>query len=793
MSLTDLDDISLIHESYNANTLIQMLQAAGIKTVDGRGKRLSKADLLPLLQEQFFTAARVQAAWQQLSPLDQELVRRLQSFSGPVITWRFRHLAQQFHLTRESPPPTQRIYGPPMPYIGDPKRADSPIFEDALARLTYWGLVFSLSDSSQGKLTFSPGAQLYLPELVRRHLPPAALADTTQVMVAATAQADPDLFLRDLYLYWEYVLRQGLPLTQAGLVNKRALKAVNAILLQPEPDLDHIRREDEAYRLYLLRTILTGVNLVEEVNGRLEATASPADPLIPAWWSLPREAQLAACLNVWEQATMLREVAGGNYQIDRPNYGQGRQALLNFLKTHPADQWVDRFTLLTTLQNHPDGFLFPPLSPDRRSFGYSGLYYENQWFDLSRSELFKQVIAFETSFLDRCLDEVLYPLGVIEHGAAINDAPEPAPPQRGRRAHNTPAAPSQSPLASSFIRLTPLGQTLFQAAPPPPAAPTAARLVVQPNFQIMALGPVPLIWMAQIDRFAVRQSVDRGAVTYQLTRESVYQAQKLGLSLDQVMHFLEEHTASPLPQNVQRSLQEWGAAHERITFRLGVTLLQADSPARLTQLLEHPALHSHKLRPLTPTLAVSAADPALPAALAQADVPPVVWGNDPAAADHSVILDEAGNLRPLPNAPHLYVASRLNRLAETLPDGSWRITAATVGQISHNRSEAEALLAELQRLLRGNLPPALEQAVKAWSHYFGAAHLEQLTLVELDSMAILEELLQQPALKELLRPLAVSDRALAVGPAAALNELQVILKGLGLQLRGPKTHSSDKR
>ncbi len=233
------------------------------------------------------------------------------------------------------------------------------------------------------------------------------------------------------------------------------------------------------------------------------------------------------------------------------------------------------------------------------------------------------------------------------------------------------------------------------------------------------------------------------------------------------------HTEQVLSQNL------W-----RCSRRLGVSLVQTASPTRLAALLEHPALRPHAMRLLTPNLAITDATPELTAALMQAGVTPVVWGPDPAAADHRVMVDESGLLRPTFHAPQFYLSARLNRIAAALPDGNWRITAESVGRFGRNRAETEALLAELRRLVRGDLPPKLEESIRGWGHYFGAATLEPVTLVAFDSVAILEELLQRPELQGLLQPFEAPGRALAVASQEALHELPSVLARLGLEVKG---------
>lgn len=89
--------------------------------------------------------------------------------------------------------------------------------------------------------------------------------------------------------------------------------------------------------------------------------------------------------------------------------------------------------------------------------------------------------------------------------------------------------------------MTPLGTAVFKDTPlnVPPAT---GQMIIQPNFQILAMGPVPLSLLARLDLFAERQKVDRSAFEYHLSRESVYAAQQMGFTVAEVEQFL-----TPLP------------------------------------------------------------------------------------------------------------------------------------------------------------------------------------------------------------------------------------------------------
>src|SRR5207245_3381577 len=123
------------------------------------------------------------------------------------------------------------------------------------------------------------------------------------------------------------------------------------------------------------------------------------------------------------------------------------------------------------------------------------------------------------------------------------------------------------------IRVTPDGVRLLRDQPLPITA-SAPHIVVQPNFQIFAFEPTDESVLFTLDQLADRVRAEQ-VVEYQLSRDSVYRAQRAGLDAAAIVAFLEQVSTVPLPQNVRRSLEEWGALHERVVVHRGVPLLHA--------------------------------------------------------------------------------------------------------------------------------------------------------------------------------------------------------------------------
>ncbi len=772
------NEIEAIINSYHSATLREMANAAGLEVTDERGKKLRKAALLAKIRAEFFSEARVRASWKRLDEREQTVLNRLLLRGGIATTKSFRRELVRAGLATEPEKPEKPrnrryyYYRSDVPYAdryaGNPKRKQSTIFEDIIARLTYHGLVFSrgtplTSGGTPYKLRFHPGTTIYVPEVIRRYLPepepiPPSLSTWQPTRIET---GTPALLLRDLYLYWDFVRRNEVTLTQAEFVPKNRLKAINKALLMPDPLLPEARREDDTGRLYLLRQLLETLGLVRKERGRLRPVGKDALH-VPEFWSWTQTEQLRACLEAWSRSEG-RGGLGSDAAKYGPRYAHARQAVLTALKTLPLNVWLEPEDLLEQIRGQDLDFLFPEHSRVENSrsswyYSYSGSYYSGQ-----RETLLETFEHLEAEFVNRCLTGFLHHLGVVDLGYDDDTL-------QGFRL---------TPTSRSILGLeTPEQQ-------PSQTQEETGRLVVQPSFQVIAIGPVSLAVLARLDLFAERERADQGAFEYRLSRESVYRAQQLGMDVTDIARFLEQAGSTALPQNVRRSLDEWAASHERIIFRTGVSLLQAADADLLAALMDDPRTGKHLARAVSPEVALVKKNRQrrLTSTLVEQGLFPAVSGAQPEAADNSVIIQEDGTIRPIHAVPSLHLRGRLSRLAEETADGEWRLTPASVRRAGGSRSKVLHLLDELGKLHRGPFPGKLAEQIKAWGGYYGQAAVETLTLIEFRDQATLDELRQHPELRSCLTPFPAGNRALAVVPAEKLAQVKEILARFGVRVK----------
>lgn len=766
-----ITDIATLLEAYTHTILWDMAFAA--KLPGAVGKKTKKADLLKLMQEEFFKPERISASYLRLTKTERAVVDRLMLRGNTSSTRLFARELVRAGLTKEAPQPNSQkgsrshyksgpsIYGRSVAHIGSINDLQSPIFEDVMARLTLYGLVFSEGSTGSNsntsyKLQFHPGETVFIPPFVRRHLPdPDPLPNVANAWLPAhILHGDAQFFLRDLYLYWDTVRCSPINLIQSGFVGKRGLKTLNAALLNPDPALDKARQEDEVNRLYMLRQILQELKLVTP-KGVLLQTSTKKSSAIPDFWQKTTAEQVTAVIAIWRNLPSVFQFTDRRVgYMYEPNVRQGCQFLLKALTSVSANTWIQADDLLFLVQGLKVDFLF-----DMRSRITSG---RNYYYYGDPVKATTEMDKLEKMFVSQVIADFLFQLGLVELGF-----------------NGSPAEPTNW----HVCRLTPLGTAVLGNKPLPTDEP-AGQIIVQPNFQILAIGPVALHLLAELDIFAERQKVDRGAFEYHLSRESLYAAQQAGYTVAQVQRFLDEATLHDLPQNIRRSLAEWAAHHDRIVFRRSVTLLQAADETLLAQLLDGEETGKLLARPIGQTVALvkTRQQPRLLSALQNSGLLPVVSGANPEAADKSVVVTENGRIQSLHPLPSLHLRGRLARFAVETADG-WQLTEQSVRRAGGSKKNAQAIIDELGKLSREPLPNSLVDHLRAWSGYYGRATVATVTLFEFRDQETLAELRALPELNDMLQPFVAGNRALAAVDGEQVTAVQAILARLGVEFK----------
>jgi len=744
------DPLVNILEGYKYEVLLRIAEFNHIDIVQSNGHKLRKEALIQVLQGQLFTAERARQALARLGPLERSVLDRMLVHGGEMATEKLRDEMGQEGTIQPAPQPTEwgAFYDP------DPFDPMTRYFEDMIARLTLHGLVLSTGVPPTWmpsmRLGLSPGLKLVVPWPVRGHLAKAA-APTVEwgkgSLPAPTDATDISLAQRDLFIYWSYARFNSLNLTQAGLVQKRALRAVSEQLLTPEPDLSGAPTEREVPRLYFLRLCLQALRLLTHRNGQLRV-ASPGH--VPSFWEEPPVRRAQACVGAWLRMEEWNELARLKVSAFDLDLHRARTALLDQLRSLPAGDWLSAERFLNRLAMTGPRLLFQvrdPYPDPSRFYDRSFRLEHNHWF-----------AEMEATFVGSAISGPLHWLGITDISADGDRLLAFRINARGAHALGIGPAPA------------------FEAS-------DGARLVVQPSFQILALGPVPEATLARLETFAQRTKADRSAFEYLLSRETVYRGQQCGFSVADILHFLDKETGAALPQNVVRTLEEWGRQHQRIVFHHRIALCETADAELCDQLWNDAKMQAHLQRRLTPTVSLLKRGrlPACRDLLLQNDqMPAVSITEDPCLGQ--VEAGPEGVLQPLHGGPHLLLEECLRKLADR-DDGKFRVTQAAVTRALGQGMDIHQYLAQLSRLHHGPLPTPLEMRVKAWGQYYGRASLQKAVLLEVKDSQTADELLADEELRPLLSRLEVDPRGrVLLVDSANLERLRSLLEERGVEL-----------
>lgn len=784
-------------DDFNANDLGVVLSAAGVADVPKL-----KHEKVRIWIKLVGDPARIQRALAGLAPESRRALELLQGVGGELRTERFRSiLVRAGVVSPKEPDAYGYTYNRQPAQRATKKEPSRPPFQQVLVSLLQAGLIWThtLHDNQPGnaKIGFDGGRFVYIPDEVAPSLPPPPVKENPLPRLAQTLEGSARTFQRDLYLLWSAAREAPLQLTNAGLLRVSDLKRVAGQLLVAET-IAKGAKEDDYRRVLFLRQLATALEALRHNAAANRLDAHPAPPFIAA---TPAE-RVRLSFQRWRDGAWWNELWATAPQAytnetpvtsTSPKIANARRAVLNTLallarraeqKEQSPAPWVALDDINDYLRDRNDEFLVDRTFAEQRggSYGYRSRYYSTGFYSpyeynslgwawatyrIDEEAGWKGV---ERVFMQTVLSEGLYWLGLVDLGYA---RPVTAVAQGG-------AAPGEV----VAVRLTDMGRWLLLDGLPPEIPEESGRVVVQPNFRIFAFDPISDAVLARLDSFANRQNAER-AIEYELSRETLYHAQLAGQNAENIQAWLEQVTGAPLPQNVARSLAEWQAAFERITVRSRVGWLEAATPELIDALLHDRRWSQAIVKRATSTGLIVRADridEMEQALLAAGELPG--RNSDPDTARRaSIRVDESGQIAFVHATPSLYVYGYLRPFCEQSEAG-WQITPRSVAQASAAGLDAASILAHLEAMAVGGVPPALQARIKAWSRHYGAATVQTLTLVRFRDQDALDELRSDAALARYLKPFKPEARlGLAVVAPEDVVALSALLSERGVDVR----------
>ncbi len=479
-----------------------------------------------------------------------------------------------------------------IPGSGRAPDAQTSLYELALSRLLSLGLVFWGRLDMPGAREYASGAHeglLVVPPAVLRLLETLDHPDQEAALPGwkprAPRLASAELLQRDLYLYWNAVREQpdGLTLMAHAQLPKAALRPLNAAL-SLKTDLEGIRTEQEAGRLYFLRLLGQALGVLAVRGEALHAEEASA------FWAASLAERARRSFSAWLDGTFWNELLHLPGVLLRPNPAEAahpqvlraRQAILTLLRDEVTSGWISRAALLALARLRQPHLLIPARNTgqgDRYAAAGNpfGLDFRPRGGWLSPQESWLRV---EGAFLAAVLEGPLFWLGALDQDVAA---------------------------AGEVVayHVSSVGQALLGQGDWPPALTDkeSGRLVLQPNFEALALPPLREALLCFLDQVAERQSLDQVAL-YRLTRKRWLHALQQGHSAANLIARLEQVAEAPLPQNMRYTLLEWERQAQRIRLYRGVALLEVQDAAVLDALLADAAVAALIRRRLTPTVAL---------------------------------------------------------------------------------------------------------------------------------------------------------------------------------------------
>ena len=644
---------------------------------------------------------------------------------------------------------------------GQDATIDRPRFRDVVLRLMRTGLLLNLDEPKymSTRRTFEPFDKIGIAPEVRSALPRTLLTvpePSPAVQSVATPprveSADAELFLRQLFFLWAELRREPAKRLKSGGIGKRDVRRIaKSMLMDEERDAEH---------LLWMQAVLQALNLLDTTPSSIGAADTDA---VKLFWDASPRVQLATILQSYPNVThalplSLSAIAQYSYysSVSTRSPREIRGQVLNLLKEIAAAQWFPFALFATLLSEGRAGSLVLADS------ALNSLYTNLRWYAANRRDDLTTALQQLDRQATLAVLKELQMLGVVELGyPASGEVP-------------------------SALHLTPLACAHF-ANRPFQAAENGGQVILQPDFQILAMGPVGLPILATLERFATREKFAESVVAYRITREGTYLALQRGESPETIRVFLEEATGQSIPQNVIRTLEEWGEQYERIVIRRDITILQTDDTDTLERLLNDKATGRLLHRLDAHTAWLRAKDTAkLQAHLRLQEMLPA-YSQGPEADLPRSLRWVQDTLRPRHPMPSLYVTGTLRRIATlrssaTQNGNHWQLTPQSVRAAVAAGMDIPAVIALAEQMTGAPLSPDWQKQLKAWGNHYGDAQMASALLLRLESDDALQELRRSDRrLSRWIRPLP-NATGLGVVDAKHYDEIQALLAEWGIAI-----------
>lgn len=773
MEQSDLDLLQTV-PSYHVQSVAKTRLGASFKGASGdSGAHVvassASSPSLSNIAEALFDPLSVERALQHLSEFEQAILRELVSCGGRANS---RDLALYFSfndlLTPARKPDTPGGYevitetlestgtsaaGMLLHY---PSAHPHGIFEQAVRHLLVLGLVFWGKQTNFAGRDYSSGVHdgvLIVPLAIRNVV--RGQIEKSPTIASADGEVGEQVraFQRTLYLYWSMVasMREGLTLVSNGLLARSSLRHV-VEHLGSRLHAEQSRVESDTPLLVFVRLLLMELGLLQERHGTIYARSAEEFFALSPLERARRCYHLYAETPFWNELLYLPEVnvRPGPQPLDpaHEEVVKSRRIVIERVMREVSGSWHPLVALIARTKLYAPYLLFPRQYGSRAERYSSGSNPYGWDFRLRRGWLTHREgwHMVEGGFIRAVVTGPLHWLGLID----LNQ-------------EERPDAMCLIATASSLLSDEPVkGEEIPRG-----------RLIVQPNFELVALAPVSEHLLVQLDRFADRESLEHIA-QYRVTKGSVTRAIQKGWRAEQLQEVLEQAAGGDIPQNVRYSLIEWERQARRIEIWEGATLLEVDEEELLDELFaneETRALFGRRLGPRLVEVASQQVEtvqqmlwqrnylPALSVASAQE----AAESGRAVTREAQWRLHEDGLLQPLYAVLDLYLVAEVERFSQHDETTGWYcITPESLQKALESGISLEHILRFLKLYCDGGIPGSLLIRLKLW----GSGYDQQQIYVESAPLLRLsEQVLQDLQSDREIQPLlgsAVEQRSYLV-------------------------------
>jgi hypothetical protein len=753
---------------YDLSSLQQMARAQGVKARGGGKKAFA-----PALARELYSATRIKRALADLSKAERTLLDRVILAGGDVQTTLVRNQLEGDGITDKPVRDTRFGFSHYNQERGTYSSRNSRKFEDLVARLGGLGLLFTLDPKHSTGYIVSitqPGNRLVIPDGILEHLPSVTFETETVPEPGSVQPGDATPLLRDLYLLFSLADREKIALTNRGLIMKRSLTKIGQVL-DREKEVAAVKTEDQVYGFSLLRGLAEALGLLASSVGELLL-----DPRGEQFLGLPSTERRQRLFDAYRTTARWSElhripdltVRGKGLTIySAPqNVPPARQRVLAELAELPSGEWIAVEHLISRLRTRAYEFLFSRTPSPDSYYGVNYRYYGYGHFNPYHHSINGLGVTLdieserdgwdvaEAGFIRVVVTEALHALGVVDLGGDGD--------------------------ATTAFRITDDGASLLRGEPLA-GEEIAAQVIVQPNFQVFAFLPTGEDILFTLDRIADRVRTGQ-AMEYELTQASIYRAQQAGLDTAAVIEFLERVSTHELPQNVRRTIEEWGSQHERITLRRRAALLQTTDEAALDALYADERLAPLLGRRLSATVALAPTD-----RLGAVDRHLIESGQLAALSEGpgfqpgpQLDLRSDGAVAFRQQTPSIYALHDLRSFVDAV-EGSLRLTPESLRRGARTGLDADDIIAILERLSGGALPDAPAALVRRWAKDWGSGAIYDATILQLDQPQQLTDLLADPEVRPHLQPVPGAP-TIAIVPPKSRKRVRTLLEARGMTL-----------